>query len=251
MEKIFARDSAAAQRADEYRRRLAHELTIIDKTGFADYFLIVAEFVNWAKREGIPVGPGRGSGAGSLAAYALDITALDPVARGLLFERFLNPERVSPPDFDIDFCVDGRDRVIEHARKRTGARMFRKIVTFGAIGARGAVRDVGRVLGMPYGMHDRLARMIPHDLDMTLEKALKESPDFAREVREDESVRRLYELALKVEGLPRNIGTHAGGVLIAPKPIAEFCPLYAAPGSGDSGGLVSHWTWTTSPAPDS
>ena len=239
LEKIFARDSAAAQRADEYRRRLAHELTIIDKTGFADYFLIVAEFVNWAKREGIPVGPGRGSGAGSLAAYALDITALDPVARGLLFERFLNPERVSPPDFDIDFCVDGRDRVIEHARKAHGRENVSQIVTFGAIGARGAVRDVGRVLGMPYGMHDRLARMIPHDLDMTLEKALKESPDFAREVREDESVRRLYELALKVEGLPRNIGTHAGGVLIAPKPIAEFCPLYAAPGSGDSGGLVS------------
>ena len=236
LRKIFARNSAAQVRADEYRKRLAHEISVITQMGFADYFLIVSEFVNWAKREGIPVGPGRGSGAGSLAAYALEITALDPVLHGLLFERFLNPERVSLPDFDIDFCMEGRDRVIEHVRDAHGRENVSQIVTFGAIGARGAVRDVGRVLGIPYGQSDRLARMIPHELDMTLEKALKDSPDFAREVRENESIRRLYNLALKVEGLPRNIGTHAGGVLIAPAPIAEFCPLYAAP---DSSGLVS------------
>ena len=236
LEKILARDSRAAARAEEYRKRLAHEISVIIEMGFADYFLIVSEFVNWAKKEGVPVGPGRGSGVGSLAAYALDITALDPVQHGLIFERFLNPERVSLPDFDIDFCMDGRDRVIEHVRNVHGRDHVSQIVTFGAIGARGAVRDVGRVLGVPYGLSDRLARMIPHELDMTLEKAFKESPDFAREIEESESIRRLYDFALKVEGLPRNIGTHAGGVLIAPAPIAEFCPLYAAP---DSSGLVS------------
>ena len=236
LKRIFARDPQAAARRAEYEKRLAHEISVIVQMGFADYFLIVAEFVNWAKKEEIPVGPGRGSGAGSLAAYALEITALDPVRHGLIFERFLNPERVSLPDFDIDFCMDGRDRVIEHVRIAHGRENVSQIVTFGAIGARGAVRDVGRALGMPYGQCDRLARMIPHELDMTLEKAQKESPDFAREIEENDSIRRLYDLALKVEGLPRNIGTHAGGVLIAPAPIAEFCPLYAAP---DSSGLVS------------
>ena len=236
LRRILDRDPRARARRAEYEKRLAHEIAVITQMGFADYFLIVAEFVNWAKKEGIPVGPGRGSGAGSLAAYALDITALDPVRHGLIFERFLNPERVSLPDFDIDFCMDGRDRVIEHARTAHGRENVSQIVTFGAIGARGAVRDVGRALGMPYGQCDRIARMIPHELDMTLEKAKKDSPDFAHEIREDDSIRRLYGLALKVEGLPRNIGTHAGGVLIAPRPIAEFCPLYAAP---DSSGLVS------------
>ena len=236
LQKILNRDPQANARAEEYQQRLAREIAVIVEMGFADYFLIVAEFVNWAKKEGIPVGPGRGSGAGSLAAYALEITALDPVRHGLIFERFLNPERVSLPDFDIDFCMDGRDRVIEHVRAIHGRENVSQIATFGTIGARGAVRDVGRVLGMPYGQTDRLARMVPHELEMTLEKALKESPDFAREVNGNESIRRLYELALKVEGLPRNIGTHAGGVLIAPKPIAEFCPLYVAQ---DSSGLVS------------
>jgi DNA polymerase-3 subunit alpha len=221
---------------DEYEKRLAHEIGVINSMGFADYYLIVSDFVGWAKQESIPVGPGRGSGAGSLAAYALGITDLDPIFYGLLFERFLNPERVSMPDFDIDFCIDGRDRVIRYVMEKYGVDRVAQIVTFGQIGARGAVRDVGRVLGYPYGFSDRIARLIPFAPDMTLKRAVKESPPLAEEINNDEEVAHLYELSQQVEGLPRNIGTHAGGVLIAPAPIVDFCPLYAA---ADTGSAVS------------
>ena len=222
----------------EYADRLEHELQIIANMGYADYFLIVADFVTWAKNNGIPVGPGRGSGAGSLVSYALGITMLDPIQHNLLFERFLNPERVSMPDFDIDFCVEGRDRVIDYVTKKYGADHVCQIVTFGTIGARGAVRDCGRVLGLPYLKSDTLARMIPHDLDITLEKALERTPAIQETIKTDEEYDRIFNLARQVEGLPRNIGTHAGGVLIAPKPIFEFCPLFTA---ADSQSLVSQF----------
>ncbi|MGI9305697.1 MAG: DNA polymerase III subunit alpha [Gammaproteobacteria bacterium] len=226
----------SAAGTEEYQNRLRGELEIINQMGFADYYLIVADFVGWAKAQGIPVGPGRGSGAGSLAAFALGITDLDPVAHGLLFERFLNPERVSLPDFDIDFCVDGRDRVIEYVAEKYGAERVAQIVTFGQIGARSAVRDVGRVLAYPYKLADRIARMIPGAPDMTIAKALAESEQLRAEEEGNEEVRDLLELSREVEGLPRNIGTHAGGVLIAPEPIVNFCPLlYAA----DTNSMVS------------
>ena len=227
---------SAAKPTAEYEERLNFELTVIADMGFADYYLIVADFVGWAKENGIPVGPGRGSGAGSLVAYAVDITTLDPLAYGLMFERFLNPGRKSLPDFDIDFCIEGRDRVIDYVGKKYGADHVAQIITFGQIGARSAVRDVGRVLGYPYGLSDRIARLIPYAPDMTLARAVEESPLLKDDIERNEEVRDLYELSRQVEGLPRNIGTHAGGVLIAPAPITEFCPLYAA---ADTNSMVS------------
>ena len=215
-------------KAEEYARRLQTELEIINRMNYADYYLIVADFVGWAKAQGIPVGPGRGSGSASLVAYALAITELDPIVYGLLFERFLNPERVSLPDFDIDFCVDGRDRVIDYVGTKYGSDRVSQIVTFGQIAARSAVRDVGRVLGLPYSLCDRVARLMPGTPDMTIDKALTESPQLKEEAADNEEVQNLLDKARKVEKLPRNIGTHAGGVLIAPEPITNFCPLYAA-----------------------
>ena len=233
----LARKVADAGAEGAYQQRLDYELAMIEKMGFADYFLIVMDFIRWAKENGIPVGPGRGSGAGSLVAYVLDITTLDPIRHELLFERFLNPERVSMPDFDVDFCVNGRDQVIRYVEERYGRARVAQIVTLGTIGAKGAIRDVGRVLGLPYNQCDRVARMIPDGLNMTIARALQESPEFA-EQRRDEDLQRLIDLAGKAEGLPRNIGTHAGGVLIAPQPLEEFCPLYAAP---DTATLVSQF----------
>ncbi len=206
-----------------YTERLDYELEVINKMEFADYFLIVMDFIKWSKENNIPVGPGRGSGAGSLVAYALDITTVDPIYFSLLFERFLNPDRVSMPDFDIDFCVDGRDKVIQYVEQKYGSDRVSQIITFGTIGAKSAIRDVGRVLGMPYGQCDRIAKTIPNAVNVTLEEALKESTAFA-DCRNDDEEGRLIELALKLEGLPRNIGTHAGGVLIAPDAIDKFCP---------------------------
>ena len=220
----------------EYESRLQYELDIIIKMGYADYYLIVADFIGWSRREGIPVGPGRGSGAGSLVAYSVGITELDPIAYGLLFERFLNPERVSLPDFDVDFCVDGRDRVIEYVAQKYGADHVSQIVTFGQIGARSAVRDVGRVLNYPYSRCDWLARTIPGTPDITIDKALEESRELRQANEDDAEVQNLISLARTVEGLPRNIGTHAGGVLIAPEPIVNYCPLYAA---ADTNSMVS------------
>ena len=221
---------------DEYEERLQYELEVISEMKYADYYLIVADFVGWAKQQNIPVGPGRGSGAASLIAYAIGITELDPIFYGLLFERFLNRERVSLPDFDIDFCVDGRDKVIDYVTRKYGSEHVSQIVTFGQIGARSAVRDVGRVLGLPYSLCDRVARAIPGAPDMTIDRALEESPQLKDEQERSEEIRELISLSRKVEGLPRNIGTHAGGVLISPEPIVNYCPLYAA---ADTNSLVS------------
>jgi len=226
----------AAQRAGElprYRERLDFEIQTIQKMGFSGYFLIVADFINWAKLNGVPVGPGRGSGAGSLVAYSLGITDLDPLRYDLLFERFLNPERVSMPDFDIDFCQDGRDRVIEYVKGRYGADSVSQIVTFGTMAARAVVRDVGRVLDLSYTFCDQLAKLIPFQpgRHITLADARKEEPQLKEREKNEEEVRELLALAEQLEGLTRNVGMHAGGVLIAPGKLTDFCPLYAPDGS--------------------
>ncbi len=212
----------------DYSARLDSELAVICEMGFEGYFLIVADFCGWARRRRIPVGPGRGSGAGSLVAFALGITDLDPLEHDLLFERFLNPERVSMPDFDIDFCIDGRDDVIGYVAERYGKDRVSQIITFGTMAARAVVRDVGRALGMPFGYVDRIAKLIPFELGMTLEKALKDEELKALH-DEEEEVRELIDLAKKLEGIARNAGTHAGGVVIAPRPLTEFMPLYVEP----------------------
>jgi DNA polymerase-3 subunit alpha len=216
-----------------YDERLALELDVIVKMGFPGYFLIVADFIQWAKDNGIPVGPGRGSGAGSLVAYALKITDLDPIEHDLLFERFLNPERVSMPDFDVDFCMEKRDKVIEYVAGRYGRDAVSQIITFGTMAAKAVVRDVGRVLGHPYGMVDRIAKMVPFELGMTLDRALTESEDLKNAYDEDEEVRAIVDMARKLEGLARNAGKHAGGVVIAPTVLTDFAPLYCEPG-GDN-----------------
>lgn len=214
-----------------YEERLAHELSVINRMGFAGYFLIVADFIRWAKQHAIPVGPGRGSGAGSLIAFALGITELDPLAHNLLFERFLNPERVSMPDFDIDFCMVGRDRVIEYVAQRYGRDAVAQIITYGTMAAKAVVRDVGRVLGMPYGFVDKLAKLIPFEIGMTLDKALEQEEQLAERYAREEEVTSLIDLAKKLEGLTRNAGKHAGGVVIAPTSLTDFVPLYCEAGS--------------------
>ncbi|MGE0385889.1 MAG: DNA polymerase III subunit alpha [Gammaproteobacteria bacterium] len=219
------------QRRKRYESRLETELAVIGQMGFAGYFLIVADFIGWARDNGIPVGPGRGSGAGSLAAYALAITDLDPLAYDLLFERFLNPERVSMPDFDVDFCMDRRDEVIEYVTRRYGRDRVSQIITHGTMAAKAVVRDVGRVLGLPYGFVDQVAKLIPFALDMTLERALQEEPALRQRYEQEDDVRGLMDLALQLEGLTRNAGRHAGGVVIAPRPLTTFMPLYCEQGS--------------------
>ncbi|MEO8307918.1 MAG: DNA polymerase III subunit alpha [Pseudomonadota bacterium] len=214
-------------RPEEYAVRLARELDVICSMGFAGYFLIVADFIRWARENDIPVGPGRGSGAGSLVAYALRITDLDPIEHDLLFERFLNPERVSMPDFDIDFCMDGRDRVIEYVANRYGRERTSQIITYGTMAAKAVVRDVGRVLGHPYGFVDRIAKLIPMELGITLTDALEKEPELKRLYETDEEVRALLDLAKSLEGLTRNAGTHAGGVVIAPSVLTDFTPLFS------------------------
>ncbi|MXS84830.1 DNA polymerase III subunit alpha [Nitrosomonas sp. HPC101] len=221
----------AAQRDEKwwvYQARLDFEVETIIQMGFAGYFLIVADFIGWAKRHDVPVGPGRGSGAGSLVAYSLGITDLDPLLYDLLFERFLNPERISMPDFDIDFCQDRREQVIEYVRERYGAESVAQIATFGTMAAKAVVRDVGRVLDLPYGFVDQLARLVPFELGMTLRKAREIEPLLNQRAEEEEDVRNLLELAERLEGLTRNVGMHAGGVLIAPGKITDFCPVYCA-----------------------
>lgn len=209
-----------------YDERLKTELEVITTMGFAGYFLIVADFIRWAKEHEIPVGPGRGSGAGSLAAYALGITDLDPLQYDLLFERFLNPERVSMPDFDVDFCMDRRDEVIDYVARRYGRDRVSQIITHGTMAAKAVVRDVGRVLGYPYSFVDGIAKLIPFDLNMTLTRALAEEPALRERYEQEEEVRTLIDLAKKLEGLARNAGRHAGGVVIAPSPLTDFMPLY-------------------------
>ncbi len=228
---LYPEEAARAEAFPRYRERLEFESKTIIQMGFAGYFLIVADFINWAKTNGVPVGPGRGSGAGSLVAYSLGITDLDPLRYDLLFERFLNPERVSMPDFDIDFCQNGRDRVIEYVRGKYGAECVSQIATFGTMAAKAVVRDVGRVLGMGYGEVDRIAKLIPFELGMTLDKAMEVEPQLKQLVAEQEEVRELMRLAKALEGLTRNVGMHAGGVLIAPGKLTDFTPLYCAEGS--------------------
>ena len=213
-----------------YQDRLSSEIETINRMGFAGYFLIVADFVQWARDNGVPVGPGRGSGAGSLVAFSLGITRLDPIRYGLLFERFLNPERVSLPDFDIDFCMVGRDRVIEYVSERYGAEKVAQIITYNTLAARAVVRDVGRVMGMPYGFCDTLAKLVPFEVGMTLEKALTQDDELRRRYRNEAEVTQLIDNGRRLEGMPRNAGKHAGGLVIAPEPIAEFSPLYWEPG---------------------
>lgn len=217
----------------EYHERLDIELDVIQRMGYPGYFLIVADFTEWSRNNGVPVGPGRGSGAGSLVAYALGITDIDPMRYELLFERFLNPERVSMPDFDIDFCMAGRDRVIEYVAKRYGREKVSQIITYGTMAAKAVVRDVGRVLGHPYGFVDRIAKMIPFEVGMTLDKALKSEKDLRQLVNEDEEVGTLMDMALQLEGLARNAGKHAGGVVIAPSKLTDFTPLYCEAGGAN------------------
>ena len=222
-----------APRRKLYEERLRIELDVICQMGFPGYFLIVADFIQWAKDNGIPVGPGRGSGAGSLVAYALKITDLDPLEHELLFERFLNPERVSMPDFDVDFCMEGRDRVIDYVAEKYGRDAVSQIITFGTMAAKAVVRDVGRVLGHPYGFVDRVAKMVPFELGMTLDRALEESPELKAAYAEDEAVTAIIDMARKLEGVARNAGKHAGGVVIAPTKLTDFAPLYCEPGGAN------------------
>jgi DNA polymerase-3 subunit alpha len=221
-------DSAAVA---AYEARLDLELGVICAMGFAGYFLIVADFIRWARENGVPVGPGRGSGAGSLVAYSLGITDLDPIEHDLLFERFLNPERVSMPDFDVDFCMDGRDRVIEYVANKYGRDRVSQIITYGTLAAKAVVRDVGRVLGHPYGYVDKIAKLIPLEIGMTLDKALEQEEELKRLYDNESEVHDLIDLARTLEGLARNAGTHAGGVVIAPSVLTDFTPLYCEEGS--------------------
>ncbi|AHK78705.1 DNA polymerase III subunit alpha [Ectothiorhodospira haloalkaliphila] len=225
-------------RIQTYKDRLEVELDVICQMGFPGYFLIVADFIQWAKDNGVPVGPGRGSGAGSLVAYALKITDLDPIRYELLFERFLNPERVSMPDFDVDFCMEKRDSVIEYVARRYGREKVSQIITYGTMAAKAVVRDVGRVLGHPYGFVDRIAKQIPMEIGMTLDKALEQEEDLRQSYQDDEEVRDLIDLALKLEGVARNAGKHAGGVVIAPTTLTDFSPLFCEPGGQ---GVVTHF----------
>ncbi|HEV2218973.1 MAG TPA: DNA polymerase III subunit alpha, partial [Casimicrobiaceae bacterium] len=241
---LFPEAAELEQRRPEYDSRLDFETKTIVQMGFSGYFLIVADFINWAKHHGVPVGPGRGSGAGSLVAYSLGITDLDPLRYQLLFERFLNPQRVSMPDFDIDFCQDGRDRVIEYVKNKYGVESVSQIATFGTLAARAAVRDVGRVLDLPYSFVDGIAKLIPFQPGKTVTLRRRHGePEanvvYARDVEplidqreaDEEEVRELLSLACELEGLPRNVGMHAGGVLIAPGKLTDFCPLYLQPGA--------------------
>ena len=209
-----------------YKRRLEEELKIIKSTGFTNYFLTVADFVTYAKQHSIPVGPGRGSAAGSLVAYALKITEVDPITYGLLFERFLNPDRISLPDIDIDFCMERRDEMIDYVSTKYGKENVAQIITFGKMQAKGAIRDVGRVLDMPYKEVDRIAKLIPNTLNITLAEALKQEPQLGKMIEDDEQVKELFSLSLSLEGLPRHASTHAAGIVISDKPLVEYLPLY-------------------------
>jgi DNA polymerase-3 subunit alpha len=213
-----------------YNERLRLELDVICQMGFEGYFLIVADFIRWARENGVPVGPGRGSGAGSLVAYSLGITDLDPISHDLLFERFLNPERVSMPDFDVDFCMDGRDRVIDYVAVKYGRERVSQIITYGTMAAKAVVRDVGRVLGMSYGYVDKIAKLIPFELGITLDDALTKEPELKRLYDTEEEIKNMIDLARSLEGLTRNAGMHAGGVVIAPSVLTDFAPLYCDEG---------------------
>ena len=233
---LYEDEKVRSEKRPEYVKRLDYELGIIKKMKFPGYFLIVQDFINWSKTHGVPVGPGRGSGAGSLVAYALGITDLDPLRFDLLFERFLNPERVSMPDFDVDFCQYNRDRTIEYVKSRYGEDAVSQIATFGTLGAKAVIRDVARVLDMPFSKADRLSKLIPTmpGKNVTLDDAMRDIPEFREAVEADDSYKELLRLAKPLEGLTRNLGMHAGGVLIAPKALTEFCPLYNSDGAPEN-----------------
>ncbi|MCZ8500440.1 DNA polymerase III subunit alpha [Vibrio lentus] len=224
---LFPDEKVRTERRPEYDDRLKIELEVVNNMGFPGYFLIVMEFIQWSKDNDVPVGPGRGSGAGSLVAYALDITDLDPLEYDLLFERFLNPERVSMPDFDIDFCMDKRDQVIDHVAEMYGRDAVSQIITFGTMAAKAVIRDVGRVLGHPFGFVDRISKLVPPDPGMTLEKAFLAEPALPELYDGDEEVRELIDKCRILEGCTRNAGKHAGGVVISPTTITDFAPIYA------------------------
>jgi DNA polymerase-3 subunit alpha len=219
------RYGARAETDAELRNRLEYEISVLEKTGFTSYFLIVWDFIHYAKQNDIPVGPGRGSAAGSLAAYALGITDLDPLRFGLIFERFLNPERVSPPDIDVDFCQNRRGEVIEYVRGKYGLRAVSQIITFGTLGAKSVIRDVGRVIGLSYSEADRIAKMIPNELGITLKSALEKNPELKQAVETEENTQQLWGHATVLEGLTRNTGIHAAGVVIGDRPLDDYIPL--------------------------
>ncbi|MCP4874745.1 MAG: DNA polymerase III subunit alpha [Gammaproteobacteria bacterium] len=223
---------------EPYDQRLKIELDVIIEMGFPGYFLIVMDFIEWAKKHAIPVGPGRGSGAGSLVAYALNITDLDPLAYELLFERFLNPERVSMPDFDIDFCMDRRDEVIDYVANHYGRDQVSQIITYGSMAAKAVIRDVGRVMSHPYGFVDRIAKLVPFEVGITLDKALEQEEALLELYQQEEEVTMLIDMARSLEGLTRNVGKHAGGVVISPSNLTDFTPVYCEPGGGS---LVSQY----------
>ena len=227
---------------EDYRKRLEYELGVIEKMQYQGYFLIVADFIQWAKAQGIPVGPGRGSGAASVVAWSLTITDLDPLRFNLIFERFLNPDRVSMPDFDVDFCQSRRDEVIHYVQEKYGADQVAQIITFGTLQARAVLRDVGRVLQMPYGQVDRLAKMVPSNPanPVTLSKAIADEPALQSARDEDPQVRRLLDIAQRLEGLYRHASTHAAGVVIGDRPLDQLVPLYRDPRSGMIGHPVQH-----------
>lgn len=209
----------------EYFDRLNYELDVINKMGYVDYFLIVHDFIRYAKSKGIPVGPGRGSGAGSIAAYCIGITGIDPMKYNLLFERFLNPERVSMPDFDVDFCYERRGEVIDYVIEKYGADHVAQIVTFGTLAARAAIRDVGRAMGIPYNVVDNVSKQVPRELNITIQKALKKSPEFRSLYESSDEIKSLIDTSMKVEGMPRHTSTHAAGVVITRDPVASYVPL--------------------------
>jgi DNA polymerase III subunit alpha len=244
---LYPDEAEREKQRPSYEVRLKFEVRTISQMGFPGYFLIVADFINWAKNNGVPVGPGRGSGAGSLVAYSLGITDLDPLRYNLLFERFLNPERVSMPDFDIDFCQHGRDRVIAYVKEKYGKDAVSQIATFGTMAARAAIRDVGRVLEQPYGFVDGISKLIPNKpgQQVTIEQAKKEEKLLAERESREEEVKQLLGLAQQLEGMTRNVGMHAGGVLIAPGKLTDFCPLYTQGSKdgkeGSDSGVVSQF----------
>lgn len=231
-------DPARAEKERTYEERLRFELKIINQMGFAGYFLVVMDFIRWAKNNDIPVGPGRGSGAGSLVAYSLGITDLDPLQYDLLFERFLNPERVSMPDFDVDFCMDGRDRVISYVSDRYGRDAVSQIITFGTMAAKAVVRDVARVQGKSYGLADKLSKMIPFAVDMTLDLAYEQEETLREFLKADSEAQEIWDMAKQLEGITRNVGKHAGGVVIAPSKLIDFAPLHC---DEDGNGVVTQY----------
>ena len=238
LEVLYPDAAVREAKKPDYDARLDFETNVINQMGFAGYFLIVADFINWAKNNGVPVGPGRGSGAGSVVAYSLGITDLDPLEYNLLFERFLNPDRVSMPDFDIDFCQEGRDRVIDYVKQKYGLDAVSQIATFGTMAAKVVIRDVGRVLDLPFHFVDGISKLIPPELGITLSDALVKEPQLAERRETEEELRELLELALRLEGLVRNVGMHAGGVLISPGKISDFSPIYC---QADGASLVSQY----------